>query len=154
MRGPGAPVPTAGVFLAEQYPPEDRAAATAEGRPHFIYWRTEEVQAKKTDRLQARAAVVAAWKRLKARELAQNKANEIAEKIRHQSVSDPSLLSRVIQDLQLGPATRRRGSGRALFTIPNVAPLTPALVQPQRRPASKCSACPNRRTSRTRPRRW
>jgi hypothetical protein len=120
----GRTVPTTGTFLAEQYPPEDRRAVTAEGRSHFVFWRTEDVQSKKMNRDTARPAVIAAWKRLEARKLALAHANAVAEKIRKESVTDPALLDRLMFDLQLAIKDPKVAMRARKFPITGVAPLS------------------------------
>ena len=118
-------VPTSGTYLAETYPSEDRGAATAEGRTHFVIWRTEDIQPKKTLNLSTgRSAVVAAWKRQKARDLALAHANMLAEKIRTDPNNDPALLFRLMNDLKLSIKDPKADARARVFQIKGVAPLT------------------------------
>ncbi|MBN9118375.1 MAG: hypothetical protein J0I06_04300 [Planctomycetes bacterium] len=120
-------VPTAGTFLAEPFPPRDRSAGSEDGRVHYVYWRTEDVAAQKVNMITARPAVVAAWKRMKARELARARANAIADAIRANPTSDPLALLSVIRDqqfrLQLEIKDKKAEQRATIFTINNVCPL-------------------------------
>lgn len=114
------------LYQGEPFPPADRSAD--DGRTHYVYWRTEDISPKKTTLSAARPAIVAAWKRAKARELAQKKANELADKIRAHPSSDPNLLLPTVMQLQYelqsdikDPKAQRQATR---FAINGVAPLT------------------------------
>jgi hypothetical protein len=124
-RGPA----TGGNFQASMYPPNSLGGRD-EGKTQYVVWRTEDIPPKKVTLVQARASVVEAWKRLKARELAQAHANALAEQIRTAQVNDPFLLSQFIADrafqLQAGindPKARQRARP---FPIAGVCPYVPS----------------------------
>ena len=122
--------PTAGTYLADTYPPQAREER--DGQPRYVFWRTEDVAPKKLNLQTGRPAVVAAWKRLEARKLASAHANAVAEKIRSSPNTDPLLLNRLMQDLQLTIKDPKVAARARLFPISGVAPLAP-------RPASMMS---------------
>lgn len=126
-------VPTSGTFLGELYPPRDRGTGE-EGRVHYVYWRTEDVPAKKTTASAARPAVIAAWKRMKARELANARANALSDAIRATPSTDPALLtSSLIQkhfELQAEFSDPKAKERTKRFTINGVAPLTSGPMNP------------------------
>ncbi|MBP3954655.1 hypothetical protein J8F10_05080 [Gemmata sp. G18] len=123
-------VPTAGVYVAHSYP-EDLPQAREEGRPNYIYWVTEEVPAKKTNAITARDTVRAAWKQLKARELASQRANAMAEAIRNSSKSDAVLVSQTVDEQVFAlqkeiPFSNEKAFRRVKkFTLNDVCPLAP-----------------------------
>lgn len=125
-------VATAGVYLARPFPPEDRGAPREEGRPTYVYWVTEDLAPKKTNLITSKDAVRAAWKQMKARELAAARANAMAEAIRNSTANDPFLLPQVVADeaykFQTEIAiTNRKALARVKpFTINDVCPLAPA----------------------------
>ncbi len=125
--------PTAGTYLADTYPP--LAREERDGQPRYVVWRTEDVAPKKLNLQTGRPAVVAAWKRLEARKLASAHANAVAEKIRNSPNTDPLLLNRLMQDLQLTIKDPKVAERARLFPISGVAPLAP-------RPASMMSPLP------------
>jgi hypothetical protein len=117
--------PAAGLYLAETYPPQEREARP--GKPRYIVWRTEEKASERQDTNRARPAVIAAWKRLKARELAKQHAEDIANKIRASGKTSGATLEaplfelytnlcRDLRDPKVLERTRK-------FTVPGVAPL-------------------------------
>jgi hypothetical protein len=123
-RGPAA----TGLYKAQTYPP--MARDEAEGKPHYIVWRTDDLPPKKLIRDLAVPAIKAAWKRMKARELAQNYANAMAEKIRAYDKNDPLAVTTFLADqvfeLQTkitDPKVLRRAKK---FSINEVAPLVPS----------------------------
>jgi len=126
VRGPA----TSGNYQAQTYPPND--SASREGQLHFLVWRTEDIAPKKTNLITARPAVVAAWKRLKARELAQARANAIADTIRNNPVTDPRLLEpamgQLMYQLRLSAPNQKLEERVKQFTIRNVAPLTAGML--------------------------
>lgn len=89
-RGPA----TTGLYKVQPF----ESSSNEEGKPHYIVWRTEDIAPKKTNRDTAEVAVIAAWKRIKARELAQNFANTMAERIRTSDKNDPLAISQFLQD--------------------------------------------------------
>jgi hypothetical protein len=118
-RGPA----TTGTYQAQTYPPGD-PTSRADGRPHYVVWRTEDVPAKPNNAVTARPAVIAAWKRQKARAMAEAYANALADTIRKSPNTDPFLLNRLLQDLQVTIKDPKASERAKLFQIANVAPLT------------------------------
>jgi len=120
-------VPSADLYHPEPYPPQEKSSL---GSVHYVYWRTEDISPKKTNLFTARPAVIAAWKRLKARELALAQANRIAEQIRAVSSSDPLVFEPVLRqihfELQLGIKDAKAADRAKQFAIPDVAPLVPS----------------------------
>ncbi len=101
MTGQPRAVQTAGTYLAKPYPPEERGAPREDSRPHYVYWVTEDVAPKKTLNLATAKnseVVRDAWKRTKARELAEAHANKMAEAIRTASADSPDTINRVLFD--------------------------------------------------------
>jgi hypothetical protein len=142
MGGPRPKSATTGLYQAQPYPSGD-PDSRADGRPHYVVWRTEDVPAKPTNAITARPAVIAAWKRQKARALAEAYANEMADKIRKYPNTDPILAGSELRELhfQLQRNTiDPKASDRArLFQVANVAPLTMDIlgrVQPFNLPES------------------
>lgn len=125
-------VPSSGTYSPKPYPPEDRAQSFDEGRARYVYWVTEDEQPKKRNLTTARDAVVAAWKQIKARELARTRANALAEAIRNDPKSDAVLLSQAVAEQAFKLRSEisldnEKGHRRARkFVLNNVCPLTPA----------------------------
>lgn len=121
-------VPATELYQPEPFPPQDSMGRDmGMGRVRYVYWRTEDIAPKKTNLITARPAVVAAWKRLKARELAQAQANRIAEQIRAVSSSDKlvfePVLNQIYFELQLGIKDPKAAERAKKFPIRDVAPL-------------------------------
>ncbi len=129
--GGGRRTATTGTFLGESFPPRDRSpmALFEENRTQYVYWRTEDIGAKKTTLNAARPAVVAAWKRGKARELALARANRMADTIRARPSSEPLLLTADIGQLyyefkEKEASKNPKADQRTVrFTINGVCPL-------------------------------
>jgi hypothetical protein len=119
---------TSGNYQAAMYPP-GALGGRSEGKVQYVVWRTEDVPAKKASLVAARPAVVEAWKRMKARDLARAQANSLAEQIRAAHEPDPFLLNQFLADEaaklrdRLDPGARNRAEP---FTISGVAPLVPS----------------------------
>jgi hypothetical protein len=116
---------TSGLYLAETYPPQERDPRP--GQMRYVIWRTEDLPSKKVDKIAARDAVRAAWKRIKAREQALAAANEMANKIRANpatsEVSLEPLLNQLYFDLQLFIKDPKASLRARKFDLANVAPL-------------------------------
>lgn len=124
--------PTTGSYVATPYPPDDRGGFGDEGRPRYVYWVTEDVQPKKTSLLTMKDQVRAAWKQIKAREMAKQRAEAISEALRKDPSSSAALLKQSVND-QVGtllngiPAGNKSyfRASKSPFAIDNVSPLTP-----------------------------
>jgi hypothetical protein len=92
-----------------------------------VVWRTEDVASKKVDRTAAAPAVTAAWRRIKARELARKWADEAAEKIRTSDATSDVTLDRLLNDyyfdLQRDAKDPKVAAQVKKFKIDAVAPL-------------------------------
>jgi hypothetical protein len=93
-RGPA----TSGLYQAETYPPSARDPLP--GQPRYVVWRTENIQPAKRNAAtaSARAAVVDAWKRMKARELAKAYADKMAEAIRANPATNEFAIRQFVAD--------------------------------------------------------
>lgn len=123
-------VPTTGTYVATPYPPDDRGGFGDESRPRYVVWATEDIQPKKTSFLAAKDAVKAAWKLQKARELAQQRAQAIADAIGKDPASSPVTLNLAVSE-QAGrlrdqiPAGNKAYFRVNAFTLEPVCPLVP-----------------------------
>ena len=126
IRGPA----TSGNYQPQNYPPNE--PSSREGQLHFLVWRTLDEAPRKNNMITARPAVVAAWKRLKARELAKARAEAIAKTISDNPSSDPLLFEPVLNqqffDLKLAIRNPKADERTRKFTMNKVAPLTPGLL--------------------------
>lgn len=110
-----------GTFLAE---PLDLGTRD---RVRYLFWRTEDAPAVALSREDATPAIVAAWKRAKARELAKARAEQIAETVRTKGPADPVTLDQFLYD-QLFALKSEFIDPKALqrakkFAVTGVAPL-------------------------------
>jgi hypothetical protein len=129
MRGPRAPV--SGTYKPEYYPnaPSSFESPEAKTEPKFLVWRTEETRAKPPESfLAAKELVRAAWKRIKARELAKNRADAIANAVRASAGDVPELIGQNVRELTntlrneiTDPKVKDRVQA---FSINGVCPLT------------------------------
>jgi hypothetical protein len=123
-RGPA----TNGLYLAEQYPPLSPEAR--EGKPHYVVWRTEDVPAQRRNLRTAREDVIEAWKHLKARELAQQRANQLADAIRAYPATNEFAITQFVADksheLNREYTNPKVKEQTKWFSIRDVAPLVPA----------------------------
>jgi hypothetical protein len=114
---------TAGLYQAEQYP----AREWRPGQMRYVVWRTEDKAAAPQAWTEAEPAVRAAWKRIKARKMAEDAANRMAETIRNSTyTSDLTLqptLGQLAQDLRYQATGPKASAAVRRFDIPNVAPL-------------------------------
>lgn len=99
---PGQKTPISGTYKAEFYPSEpnkfESPSATPEAR--FIVWRTEETRAVPAKSFQAaKDQVLAAWKRIKARDLARNRAEALANQMQSMAGDVPELIDQNINEL-------------------------------------------------------
>jgi hypothetical protein len=117
--------PTNGLYLADPYPPQDRNPRA--GQMRYVVWRTEDKPSTKVDKIAARDAVRAAWKRIKARELALKAANAMADKIRANPATSDATLAQYLNQIQfermLGIKDTKVVARAQKFDLPNVAPL-------------------------------
>jgi hypothetical protein len=134
-------VPAAGTYQPELYP--EMPGGGLKGDPMFLAWRTEERPARGRSFEEARADVVAAWKRRKARDLAKAEAERVAAAVQalpdgasadvvrqrlrdlqaelQAKVADPKAKDRVklfpvqdVSEIQVGPDLTMAGGGGAL----------------------------------------
>jgi hypothetical protein len=124
--------PVSGTYTPNYYPQTPRASdlvGSQEAEPQYVFWRTEEVPAKAAaSYAAAKDAVKAAWKRQKAREMAKNRAEAMANTIRTGGPTSEALLPGFLED-ELAklrsefadPKARERTAG---FLVDGVAPLT------------------------------
>lgn len=125
--------PVSTIFQAAFYPeqlPQARESTSLEAKPQFVVWRAEEVPARLVASYDAaKPAVIAAWKRMKARELAKARAEAIANTIRTAGPTAPAVLPFTILDESNKLATEFAGNPTAQnrivpFLIEGVSPLT------------------------------
>ncbi|MBY0514906.1 MAG: hypothetical protein K2P78_13445, partial [Gemmataceae bacterium] len=136
LQSGGLPVkPATGRFDPDFYPNEP--TKLSETDPAFLFWRTEEQESKKLTYDQAKnsGALAAAWKRVKARELAKARAEAIAARLRRPVTSGVQVLQNV-HDEQKVLQDEFRGNDKAAdrvkqFDIDNVAPLAPGVQMTQ-----------------------
>jgi hypothetical protein len=125
---------TNGLYVAETYPPQEPEARP--GQPRYVVWRTEDIAPRGRSLPQALDDVKAAWRRIKARELAQKEANAIADKIRADGATNDVALERPLNDLYYGLLRDVRDpkvvSQIRKFRIDNVAPLVVSFPQMRR----------------------
>lgn len=117
--------PQIGTYKPEFYPErQPQSLAPEKADPWFLAWRTEEQQAKNVTFEEAKLKVIAAWKRIQAREKAKAAAEEIATKIR--SYDRGTEFIPYMRDLQyqLMAKTREpKAQDRVkLFELDNVSP--------------------------------
>jgi hypothetical protein len=128
---PGEPKTAAtGNYKPEFYPnpPSPFESPEAKPEPKYLVWRTEETPSKAPGSLnQVRDAVKAAWKRIKARELAKAKAESLANAIQSSGGDNAFVIEQNVRDLAenlrsefADPKARDRIK---VFQIPGVAPL-------------------------------
>lgn len=125
-------MPATGRYQPEFFPQEP--SKLSETDPTFLFCRTDEQDSKPVtfDQAKNSGALLAAWKRIKARELAKGRAEAIAERLkgRGASLSGPQILQNVFDEDKI-LRDEFRGNDKAvdrvkLFDIDNVAPLAPA----------------------------
>lgn len=119
-----------GTYQPEYYPnaPSTFESPEAKPEPKFLVWRTEETPgAPPKSFAQARESVKAAWKRIKARELAKARADSLANAIQSSGGDFAGVISQNVKDLAEGlkgeftdPKAKERVK---VFTVPGVAPL-------------------------------
>jgi hypothetical protein len=123
--------PVSGVYKVGYYPedrPQARSPFETEAKPQFVAWRSEEVQAKSYASLdEAMPAVKALWKKLKAREEAQRRADALAESVRGSTAAAEATLSLALVD-HVNSLQREFGPSPKVpvepFLIEGVCPLT------------------------------
>lgn len=119
-----------GTFQPEFFPQEPSRLAA--GDPAFLFWRTEEQQAKELtfDQAKNNGSLAAAWRRAKGRELAKARAEEIATRLRGRSATSGQQILQNLSDeekvLRDEFRTNEKAEGRVkFFDIDAVAPLAP-----------------------------
>jgi hypothetical protein len=120
--------PLSGTYKPEFYPERPpQSTALEKPDPWFLAWRTEEQQAKNVTFEEARPKVVAAWKRIQARDKAKAAAEEIATKIRSYDRGTPIDFIPYMRDLQYFLMAKTRDPKAQervkLFKVDNVSPL-------------------------------
>jgi hypothetical protein len=123
--------PVSGTYKPEYYPNEPSSAESPmiKPEPKFLVWRTEETKAKKiSDFPLAEEQVRAAWKKMKARDIARNRADTIANQMQSSAGDVPELIDQnlremanVVRNSIADPKIRERVK---VFSIPGVCPLT------------------------------
>jgi hypothetical protein len=125
--------PVATIYHPEFYPeqlPQARNPFDTEPKPQFVVWRTEEVAAKTPASLaDAMPAAKALWKHLKAREMAEKRANQLADAIRAGGPGNAATLPFTLLDQSNALAAEFAKDPRARdrimpFVIEGVCPLT------------------------------
>lgn len=119
-------IPVTGLYDPRFYPENPGVFAPAEPKPVFLVWRTEEQAPRTVTFRVAEPKVLAAWKCIKARDLAQREADRIAEEIRSKKPSTRDQLDQLLRDaeaqLQAKSHTDLEREGIRLFSFTNVAP--------------------------------
>jgi hypothetical protein len=120
-------VPATGTYLGQTFPADDMTFGAPEGRTRYVYWRTEDKPAAGLSDGDARPAVVAAWKRAKARELAKARADQLADAVRAFGSSDTAVVLPFLYD-RASEVRRDFIDPKALkqanqFTLGGVSPL-------------------------------
>lgn len=127
----GARIPTRGNFRTDYYPkaPNEFASPFLKTESTFLVWRTDDVPAKSVSFPVAKAKVEAAWKRIKSREFAKKRAEEIAEAVRKDAPANESAIRMALLDAQgkLRTVTPdpKADARVKFFEMSNVCPLAP-----------------------------
>jgi hypothetical protein len=126
-----------GLYQPEYYPnaPSPFESPEAKPEPKFLVWRTEEIPgAPPRSFQQARDSVKAAWKRIKARELAKARAESLANAIQSTAGDFAGVISQNVKDLAenlknefADPKAKERVK---VFSLSGVAPLTQSAPSP------------------------
>jgi hypothetical protein len=126
-----------GLFQPEYYPnpPSTFESPEAKPEPKFLVWRTEDIPGGPPKSFaQARESVKAAWKRIKARELAKARAESLANAIQSTGGDFAGVISQNVKDLAetlkaefTDPKAKERIK---VFSLSGVAPLTQAMPNP------------------------
>lgn len=127
----GSKVAATGTYSPEYYPnaPSGFESPEAKPDPKFLVWRTEETAAKAPSSIgQVRDAVKAAWKRIKARELAKARAESLARAIQSTPADSADLVNQNVTEL-VGRLKAEFPDPKAqervkTFLLRDVAPLT------------------------------
>jgi hypothetical protein len=136
-RPPGRTSAITGTYAAEQFPPERRnpmGMPDSEDKSSFLVWRAEEVAATGANFIAAKDTVKTAWKRIKARELAKQKAEAIAEAIRKSDKSGDALIQTIKDQAEIF-RSKFGGDEKAIartkeFSIRGVCPITSIAENP------------------------
>jgi hypothetical protein len=123
--------PSTGIYKPEYYPnpPSQFESPSAKPEPKFLVWRTEDLPAKPSPGFQAdKDKVIAAWKQMKAREMAKAKAEALASAVRSGAGDTATLIEQNLNELAnnlrneiADPKARERVK---VFQIKGVCPLT------------------------------
>ena len=132
----GRRVATTGTYIAQPFAMSERNPMRDDGRASYVYWVTKEEAAVKPDPYSAKERLRAAWKQMKARELAQARAHAIAEAIRKSPASSPDTIRQAVVDeafkFQTEVIANKKAYDRATpFVLDNVCPFAP--LDPSRR---------------------
>jgi hypothetical protein len=123
--------PTSGTYSPEFYPEQKPVAnpmlPSNETKPQYIVWRTQEIASKTQSYPDAKDAVKAAWKRIKAREMAQKRAEALSKAIQASTTPEANL-SMLLADEQIKLrnefADPKAQDRTREFLIEGVCPLT------------------------------
>jgi hypothetical protein len=127
---PGQRNPVSGTYKPEYYPnePNKFESPSAKPEPKYLVWRTEETRAKQTDFQSAKDQIRAAWKLMKAREIARSRAESIASQMQNAAGDIPELIDQNLRELSntvrnsiIDPKIKDRVK---VFSIAGVCPLT------------------------------
>jgi hypothetical protein len=134
---PGLPprpaMPATGLYTAEFYPdrPNEFTSPEARPEPRYLVWRTEELPAKEPPRVMMdaeKALVRGAWKRMKARDLARARAEDLANSVRASSSDSPfqidQTMNEIANKLRTEISDPKVKDKVDFFQINNVSPLT------------------------------
>jgi hypothetical protein len=123
----GAPTPVTGTFVAQRYPEVGEKAK-------FLVWRVEETPATPVNYIAAKASVLTEWKRIKARELAKEKAEAMAKEIRDSGKTSDALIMTLTDQAAAFrskyPGDTKGNARTSEFTIRGVCPLTSIAENP------------------------
>ena len=141
--GRGQPVAATGVFHARFYPNAGGPSPLG-ADPAFLAWRTEEKAPQAVSFRAAEPKVLAAWRRVKARDLARQEAERIAKEMQAKNVTNATQIEQLMLDIQLHlKAATDDPKVRELvrqFPLRDVAPIQVAAASPfaqQRQPSAQ-----------------
>ncbi|HJZ56361.1 MAG TPA: hypothetical protein VKE74_15460 [Gemmataceae bacterium] len=132
MSGNLPKTPATGTYQPDFYPQDPGRLSPSEKT--FLFWRTEEKAATPLTPDQAKnsGALLAAWKRIKGREMAKARAEEIANRLRGRSATASQQVLQNVFDEDKILRDEFRGNEKAtervkVFAIDDVAPLSPGM---------------------------
>jgi hypothetical protein len=129
----GARQPTRDTYKPEFYPkaPREDLSPFAKPEPTFLVWRTEDKPAESKPFQVAKPKVLAAWKRIKARDLAKKRAEDIAESIRKGTLASEMAIRQDLRkfqaELEKVTPDPKAAERVKFFELPGVAPLAPVV---------------------------